>query len=267
MIQNLDDLIGYNVISSKGEDIGKVKDFYFDSKELVIRYAVVDTGGWLTGRKVLVSPDSFDKPDWKAKVFPVNLTKDEIEEGPSIDEEKPVSRQMEVELTDYYNWPPYWVPIPGETSVGFGGDYPVRAIPNEESPTKDEESADETQEKNQEENRACDDENCYLRSLNEVEGYNIESLDGDIGHVETLLASDDNWIIHYLVVDTRNWLPGKKVLISPEWLNRFSYTEQKVEVELHKDTIESSPEYDPDVPVTREYEEDLYIHYGKDPYW
>ncbi|MFP4015915.1 MAG: PRC-barrel domain-containing protein [Halanaerobiales bacterium] len=267
MIRNLDELIGYDVISSEGEDIGQIRDFYFDSNELVIRYAIVDTGGWLTGRKVLLSPDSFEKPDWDAEVFPVTLTKDEIEESPSIDEKKPVSRQMEVDLAEYYNWPPYWAPIPGNTTNAYGGTYPVRALPFESDPFKDEDTEKDKKEKEKEEDKACDDETCYLRSVIEVQGYNIEALDGNIGHLETLLISDENWVIHYLVIDTRNWLPGKKVLVAPEWMRRISFTEQEVTVELHKDTIKSSPEYDPDIPIDREYEEDLYIHYGKDPYW
>jgi len=255
------------LVSKNGDSIGKVKDFYFDSSDLIVRYAIVDTGGWLSGRKVLISTESFQKPDWKAEKFPVDLSKEEIENSPSIDEKKPVSRQREVNLAEYYDWPAYWAPMAGSGNIGgYTGVHPVRPIPIN---LKDDEDQLGIRNKDNNENKdkACVDENCYLRSLKEVKGYNINALDGGIGHLENLMVADKSWVVHYLVVDTRNWLPGKKVLVAPEWLNRVSYTNQEINVELHKDTIKNSPEYDPETSITREYEEDLYVHYGKDRYW
>ncbi|MFW5971859.1 MAG: PRC-barrel domain-containing protein [Bacillota bacterium] len=253
MIRSLKELTGYDIISNEGEDIGKVKDFYFDSQELVVRYAVVDTGGWLTGRTVLISPESFEKPNWETKEFPVSLSKEEVENSPSVEEEKPVSRQMEIELASYYDWPTYW-----SEAGQYVGSYSTRPVPI---------IIDESIEDEGDDISCEEDDNCFLRSVKEVEGYNIQALDGEIGHLETLMVADNTWIVHYLVVDTRNWLPGKKVIVAPEWLERISYNDQEVYVALHKDKIENAPEYDPQNPITREYEEDLYIHYSKTRYW
>ena len=59
------------------------------------------------------------------------------------------------------------------------------------------------------------DDDPHLRSIEAVTGYHIHASDGEIGHVEDFLIEDADWSIRYLVVDTKNWWPGKKVLISP----------------------------------------------------
>jgi hypothetical protein len=91
--------------------------------------------------------------------------------------------------------------------------------------------------------------------------------DGEIGHVDDFLVDDENWTIRYVVVDTRNWWPGKKVLISPEWIRSVSWTDSRVYVDLSRDTIKNGPEYDPSTPLSREYENRLYKHYGRSQYW
>jgi hypothetical protein len=107
----------------------------------------------------------------------------------------------------------------------------------------------------------------HLRSTQEVLGYYIHASDGDLGHVEDFIVDDDNWTIRYMVVDTRNWLPGKKVLVAPEWITEVSWGESKVYVDLTQDAIKDSPEYDPTETVNRLYEERLYDFYGRPKYW
>ena len=112
MLHSIKKLEGYKIQATDGE-VGKVYDFYFDDKEWVIRYLIADTGGWLTGRRVLISPESLGKPNFNEEIFPINLTKKQIEESPPIEEDKPVTRQFEQDLIVYYNWPAYWVGGPG----------------------------------------------------------------------------------------------------------------------------------------------------------
>jgi hypothetical protein len=107
----------------------------------------------------------------------------------------------------------------------------------------------------------------HLQSANEVINYYIEAKDGDIGHVEDFIVEDQTWVIRYMVVDTRNWLPGKKVLVSPQWIKEVSWANARVYVDLLRDTIKNSPEYDPVVPLSREYEHRLYEHYDRQKYW
>jgi uncharacterized protein YrrD len=107
----------------------------------------------------------------------------------------------------------------------------------------------------------------HLRSTREVIGYYIEASDGDIGHVEDFIIDVEAWMIRYMVVNTRNWLPGKNVLVAPEWITAMSWGESKVMVDLTRDSIKSSPEFDPSAPVNRVYEEQLYDFYGRPKYW
>ena len=248
MLRSSKSLEGYKLGATNGE-IGRVKEFYFDDQMWTVRYLVADTGHWLTGRQVLISPFAVRSVDVEQEHVNVELTKERIEHSPSIDTEKPVSRQYEVEYYKYYGWPMYWYgpALWGPTPYpiyGHGGTW------MEPNPQRMEEPADP-----------------HLRSTREVYGYYIQAGDGDIGHVEDFLLDDQNWAIRYLVVDTRNWLPGKKVLVSPEWISAVSWDKSSVVVDLSRETIEKAPEFRVDQPVTRAYEADLHSYYQREGYW
>ncbi len=106
-----------------------------------------------------------------------------------------------------------------------------------------------------------------LRSADEVMGYHIEALDDAIGHVEDFIVDDESWKLRYIVVDTRNWLPGRKVLVAPDWIDSIRWVDQMVAVSLSREEISESPEFDPTVPINREYETRLYDYYGRPAYW
>lgn len=244
MLRSMKELRGYKIRAKDG-DIGKVVEFYFDDKGWTIRYLVADTGNWLPGRQVLIAPAAFHgQPDWKSETFPVILTKEMIKESPHISTDRPVSRQKELKLNRYYGWPIYWSLNPEGIPVG---ELPVAesGIPPTEEPEGD----------------------SHLRSSREVIGYHIQAKDGEIGHVDDFIVDDENWIIRYMIVDTRNWLPGKKVLVSPHWIEEVNWAEAKVHVDLTREKIKDSPEYDPAASVNREYEEILYDYYGRPKYW
>jgi len=245
-------LSGYTIAATDG-DIGHVYDFYFDDESWTICYLVVDTGNWLPGRKVLIAPEALGQPDWQSGKFPVMLSKDRIKNSPDIDATGPVSRQQEAELHHFYEWQPYWTPVGLMTP-----EYPFTTRGRTDIPSKLEEELEMV------------DQQAYessLRSTKEVKGYHIQASDGEIGHVEDFIADDATWIIRYMVVDTRNWLPGKKVLISPQWVDEIEWGQAKVYVELSQEQIKNGPEYDPAAPVNREYETRLYDFYGRPTYW
>jgi uncharacterized protein YrrD len=260
MLRTAKELIGYN-IRALDDDVGHVDDFYFDDRSWVIRYLVVDTGGWLSGRKVLLSPLTVGQPDWAQQVLPVKLTKDQIENSPSIDLDKPVSRQHEMALHDYYGWAPYWTAM--RQPMGAPRPMPVRFGPlvPDTSDGPDGQDVIERQEQRKSEY------DPHLRSMEEVIGYRIAARDGEIGHVETFILDDENWSIMYLVVDTGNWLPGKKVLVALAWVEAVHWLEELVLVDLEQETIKNSPEYDPEDPINREMEMVLYDYYGRPVYW
>src|SRR5664279_930043 len=107
MLSNAKTLKGYTLDSLDGE-IGEVNEFYFDDRHWTIRYLVADTGNWLTGRQVLISPYALVAVVREEQHIAINLTKKQIENSPSLESDKPVSRQFEVDYYGYYDWPMYW---------------------------------------------------------------------------------------------------------------------------------------------------------------
>jgi hypothetical protein len=224
-VQDTQELYG-NKLAALDGDIGHVKDLYFDDENWVVRYLVADTGSWLTGRLVLLSPHAFGKLDQHEKILHVNLRKIQVQNSPSIDLHKPVSRQYETEYYGYYGWPTYWE---GDSMWGLGG-YPA-ALP----PTKE-----EVEVRRQYHHR--DDK--HLRSTQAVTGYQIEATDGTIGHVTGFLVDERSWEIRELVVEAGHWYAGQRILISPSRVERISYEESKVYVDLSKLDIQQTAEND-----------------------
>jgi hypothetical protein len=246
MLRSIRELKNYVLEATDGE-IGRCKDFLFDDELWIIRYMVADTRKWLPGSKVLISPQSLDEPDWLWKRFPVHLNQKQIKGSPPLETDAPVSRQYERRWAEYYELPQYW--------LGFGE---LGAIYNPMVPSAEEQ--DEQSEKN---NKLTEGQ---LRSAREVAGYHIQAIDGEIGHVDDFFVDDQVWTVNYIVVDTRNWLPGRKVLVSPQWADTASWSQRKVFFDLIKEKIENSPEYNPSEPPDREYESLLYNYYGIPPY-
>lgn len=254
MLRVMDELRGYTLGALDG-DIGSVSDFFFDDEHWVVRYLVVDTGGWLSGRQVLISPVAFGEPDRIAGLMPINLTRRQVEDSPDIGSDRPVSRQQEAALHTYYDWAPYWgAPMaagmgPYAYGVAPYWGHPMRAPSAQPEATLEPEG------------------DPHLRSAKEVIGYYIEARDGEIGHVEDLLAETGSWAIRYIVVDTKNWWPGKKVLVAPEWMKFVDWATQRVGVDVMRERIKTAPEYEgsPD-RIDRDFEQRLYRHYGQSPY-
>ena len=217
-----------------------------------VRYLTAATGGWLSDREVLISPFSVTNVDWQGKRLDVALTKKQVENSPNRDTQRPVSRQYESEYLGYYNYPNYWS---GPFLWGPGA-YPS-SLSNRIATPKD-----VLAEKIRRESL-----DSHLRSTGAVTGYHIEAKDGEIGHVAGFFMDDETWAIRYIEVATRNWWPGKKVLISPAWIQKVSWMDSKVYVGLYRDAIQTAPLFVDSVPLTREYEDLLYRHYGRPPYW
>ncbi|MEO8186822.1 MAG: PRC-barrel domain-containing protein [Burkholderiaceae bacterium] len=270
MLHNVKELQGFTIgattIGASDGEIGVVKDAYFDDQRWAIRYMVVETGGWLSGRKVLISPSSVHSVAWADEVMNVNLSQQQVRDSPSIDTDKPVSRQHEIDYYNYYGYPNYWE---GGNLWGLGV-YPIPWVGASPDPAlaprqpRDDEVVRERQGRLDRERESAD---SHLRSSKEVIGYEIMASDGPIGTVENFVFDDESWAIRYMVVDTRKWLPGKHVLLSPEWITRVSWSEHEVYVKVTRQAVETSPEYDPSRPLSREHETGLHEHYERTAYW
>jgi len=245
MLINTKKIKGYKLNGKDGE-IGKVEEFYFDDHHWTIRYLVANTGNWLADRNVLISPYALNSVNTEEEIINIDLTKKQIEDSPSLNSDKLVSRQFEETYYGYYGWPVYW---DGPLIWGY---YP---------------NIVHDREKRRKFNKEEKGWDPNLRSTYDVSGHHIHALDGEIGHVEDFIIDDDTWEIRYLVVDTKNWLPGKKVLISPRWIERVSWPESAVFVNLSLEKIKESPEFTEESLLTREYETKLHGHYNRQAYW
>jgi uncharacterized protein YrrD len=259
MKRSINSLSGYTIKGTDGE-IGKVEEFYFDDHTSTIRYMVVKTGGWFSGKRVLISPEAFQKAEWESKTFSVNLTLNEIKNSPDIDTEKPVSDQHEELMRRYYAWPSYY----GYRMYGLNGLGMLNDIGWGYS-----EFGESAVEKEIQEMKAIEhvNDNSHLRSTQEVIGYDIHATDGSIGEVEDFIVEDTTWKIHFLVVETGNWFSEKKVLISPMWIKNVKWQEQEITINHSKDEVKNSPEYDSSQPINDLYEHSLNDYYRKENYY
>jgi sporulation protein YlmC with PRC-barrel domain len=215
----LQQLRGYGIDAKDGE-IGKITDSLFDDADWVVRYFVVDTGDWLLRREVLITPGACDRTESSRGVLVADLTRKRVKSAPPVELAKPVSRQYQLDLHTFYGWP-VWQPREDKPMTGPLGD-------------------------------------THLRSIRDVAGYHIRANDGEIGHVEDFLVNEETWAIEHMVVDTRNWLPGKKVLVAPQWIDSISWVERKVVIKKSREEIKTGrlgPPYDPAAAVKRTHGE------------
>jgi hypothetical protein len=244
MLNKIKTLKGYKLDSLDGE-IGKVKEFYFDDTYWTIRYLVADTGNWLSGRKVLISPYALRAVNKEEQNIAINLTKKQIEDSPPLDSDKPVSRQFEEYYYGNYGWPMYW------DGPYEWGPYPYLA--HDHKTLKDYQAEKKWE--------------PHLRSTNVVSGYHVQASDGMIGKIEDFIIDEEAWAIRYLIINTRNLWSGKVVLVSPRWIERVSWGELKVFVNLTREAIRQSPKYTEASLPTRDYEIRLHQHYNRQGYW
>jgi len=228
MLQSIKQLHGNKLGASDG-DIGQVKDFYFDDKSWAVRYLVADTGSWLPGRQVLLSPHAFGSLHHDGKVLQVKLTRKKIEDSPAIETHKPVSRQHEEEYHRYYGWPAYWL---GDGMWGMGGASILETPPK--TPAGGSAAANGPQPK---------PADAHLRSTQAVSGYHVQATDGIVGHVCDFMMDDQSWAIGQLVVKIGHRFTGAEVLIPVSEVDRISYDDSTVFVKLTKEAIEKSPAY------------------------
>jgi hypothetical protein len=214
--------------------IGSVQDLLFEGQTWNGRYLIVEAGRWLENRELLLSVDLIEDRDWVARELAVPLIKDRVRNSPPFDPQEPVSRQQEIELADYYTVGDYWNRNPTPGSAG-----------EKEAP---------------------------LQSCRSLVGFGVEGYDGPIGNVKEMVVDDRpvegrGWEIRYLVVDARDWMPGRLFLLPPHWSDSVAWDGRQIHMEMVRETIGQSPRYDPAGAISRAYEEQLFDYYRMPKYW
>ena len=250
MLWTASTLNGYAIEATDGE-IGTVSDLLFEDRAWIVRWLVVETGTWLSGRKVLLPLSALGEPDATLHRFPVALTMQQVRNSPTLDADQPVSRQAEAQLYNFYGWNPYWgsgslstenfMAIPSEVPL-----LPAEPLALGHDPIDLEPAAGD----------------AHLRSISAVTGYHIEATDGEIGHVDGFLVEANNWRIRYIIISTRNWWPGKKILISPRSVITIDWPASLLHLDITREKIQGAPPYDPAIAVDDTYNETFLTYYG-----
>jgi hypothetical protein len=222
MLRSIKQLYGDKLGALDGE-IGQVKDFYFDDEKWGVRFVVADTGSWLAGRMVLLSPRSLGRIAPSGKILHVNQTRKQIEDGPSIASHTPVSRQYEEAYHRYFGWPYYW-----QGTALWG----MSSVPVMELRSTPPANASGLQ---------LDHPDAHLRSTLAVNGYHLQASDGILGHVCDFMIDDETWALGQLVIKTGHRLSGKEVRVPTSKVARISYEDSIVFVNLTRDAVEQSP--------------------------
>jgi hypothetical protein len=284
MLRSIEDLEKYAVQANDGP-IGHVQDFFFDDASWVVRYVVVKAGGWLSNRKVLISPISIGLVDPKKKLLQVLLNRENIKNSPDIDSDMPVSRQHEMRYLSYYGYPYYWA----GTGLWGEGSFPSLMLSDIDDRASEVAYEDQQLQRSEhgqptepghvhsrrvessvagfEDSASTKHDDPHLRSCKSVLNYEIQATDGLIGHVEGFLVDEKTWAIRYLIVKTSHWWLGHKVLIVPDWIASVNWFESMVTVDLSRAAVKNSPPYESLEELDHEQEVGLYKHYDRSGYW
>lgn len=231
------------LIVSRDKIKGSIIDMYFDDLFWNIQYVVVTTGGLLEEKSIIISHAALGEPDKDNKALPVFVDLDTEDDEQKSIPPKPISETKFKNATRILKWPLDKLNLQSLSS-------------NEMKNLVTNMVMDEKQKNKQ--------INPHLRSWEEVLGYNIQAKNGEIGHVDDFIVDSDNWKIRYLIIDTRNWLPGgKDVLISPAWIERIKWSNNLVYIDLKKEAIKNSPEYNSNEPLDDQFELRLFKYYGR----
>ena len=252
MFHTFRDLKGVAVRASD-EPKGTVDDFFFDDEDWRVRYLVAGIGFWLVGRQCLISAELLQSPDLRTRQLPVLITAGEMSEAPRPEDEPPVSMQEEGARTPEAGyWPPFLVGAVGMGYTPVLADAQIRAaIPSAAGDTADVRPSGDP----------------HLRSMSELIGYEIAATDGRIGSVSDLLINPLDWRVKYIVIDTGGWLPGREVILAPNWTSSIDWASRSWIVDVTKRQVENSPETRNVAGLQRSDEQAIYDHYGAPPYW
>jgi hypothetical protein len=254
MFKSLKRMTGMVIKATDGE-IGSLDQFFFDDTSWAIRYFVVNIGSLVISKKVLISPASFQTI--QGHDILVNSTIAQIKNSPDIDTEKPISRQKEEQLHDYFTWSYYWgyplyynslgtelYPNIQYTDTFLGHDKIANNLGNSDIM-----------------------DNNHLRSSKDIQGYIIMAKENEFGSVEDFLVDTENWAIRYIILNTGDLLPGKKVIVSAKWTKEIDWDTKTIHFDIDRDVIKNGPSFDYSIPLTRDFERRMFEYYEQHPYW
>ncbi|MBN2551549.1 MAG: PRC-barrel domain-containing protein [Spirochaetales bacterium] len=218
MNRSVKHLQAYTLVARDGE-LGSVEEMYFDDEKWTIRYIIANLEEVPDKEWAAVSPVSVEGVDWKNGTIMVDLSREDVAGSPELDLEEPMGREKERQLNRYYRIPVYW------NGVGLWGNHVYPGLLAEESVAAEEDGSDRE---------------TRVHGTREAFGYTIEATDGEIGRVDDLVVEERTWEIQFLVIDTGNWLSGRKVIVDTHWIDQVNWQDGRVAVSLPRNAIRSA---------------------------
>lgn len=200
------------IVEADDGKLGKLCDFLFRDESWEITSLVLEAGSWLNSYRVTVPPNLVHAKQWPDhRLVIAGLTRQQVLETPGTEKHIPVGDASHLEDVAVTSWDCYWIDI----------------LPHPWQVSDD----------------------PHLRNTREVSGYHIRASDGYIGHIADFIVDDDTWKIRYLLVDTRNWWPGKHVLVAPSQVAAIEGEEQIMRLDLTLEQIEHGRQFDATAPL------------------
>lgn len=245
MLYRMERLIGMSIQASDGE-IGRLVDVYFDERRWTARYLLIECGGWLRARRLLVSPIAVRSINWEQRRLLIGLDREQLGTSPLIDTRLPLPPAEERVLREHYGYPDYRIGgqrwgrtpyplIPAALPAGLAQDLAPARPPRAELPA--------------------------LGSLRELHGYSVQTVDAAVGHLEEFLIDSSSWAMPYLVLGMHRWWSGRQVVIPPQWIRKIDPEQKLLRLSATRQAVQDAPEFDPSPGHARPYETNLYKHY------
>lgn len=250
MLHSYSDLKTFAIRTENGRT-GRVDDFYFDDSTWKVRYLVVHSGSFMTGRQSLIGADLLGAPDISEQEFPVALTEEQLKSAVPPESDAPVSKQTggTVKAEDIPLWPTFLIGASDPYSPALAMDQ-LGLDPLGKGAHSSERRGDP-----------------HLRSMAEVSGCTVAASDGEFGSVIDFLIDPDGWQLQYLVIDTGNWLPGRQVVVTTGWITEIDLTGGNIRVGVKQQAIEDAPRLRDVDELKRSGLKEAMDRYGAIGYW
>lgn len=275
-------LINYSIIGTD-DYVGSLQDLYIDDLQWITRYLVVEISENLEPTKFLISPFSIGKTDHQSKEITVALTLPKIKNSPVFLTNLPISRQYELALRRYYEWPDYWEhtsftdPPPAGISQNeeLTLDEVGKPIKEQSFPPDSEDIVSDTsinlipdepddQEITEAEFGLPEEEvqfSTELRSFQELKGYRIQTTDNDISALEDLFIEESDWSSRYLMVNLHNSNEDQMILLTLHFVQQVDWGTKRIFVSLSQKQLQNAPRYILGNPITLDFEKKVYAYF------
>jgi sporulation protein YlmC with PRC-barrel domain len=257
-------LKGDKIVSTTGENIGKIEEFMIDLQDGKVAYVVVSHGGFLgIGNKLFAIP-------WQAltlrvhdHAFALNVSNETFDKAEGFDKDNwPLTREKLSTVYGYYGYQPYWQTGMAAQAAGVSA-----AMSSESESERMVRMERETMART---GSTTGREMPDFLSASTIKKDKVVNRAGeDLGKIEEVMIDLENGRIAYAVLSFGGFLGMADKLFAIPWQAlTLRLHEHAFSLDISKDVLEKAEGFDKDKwPLTREELFRTYTYYGYKPYW